>query len=147
MGIKLGMDIESVKAELDANPYFDFRGDPDVSMLLTPNRQLIECSGFSFVSKGYFQFYEDKLIIITLELDRQRLDFYTMHTSFTAKYGRASRIDPDGAYWENESVMLNIEKPLSVKYMDKKTLESIAAGRQETERRGSRSKEEFLDLF
>lgn len=147
MGIRLGMGLDEVKKELGESPYFNYRGDPDVSMLMVPNRQLIECSGYSFVRKGYFQFQDERLIIITIELDRVRLDFFTMHASLERKYGKASRIDPSGAYWDNGTVMLNLEKPLSVKYMDKITLERMAAGQKEVEERVKTIREEFLELF
>ena len=147
MNITLGMDIDSVKKELETNSWFDYRGDPDVSMLMNGKQQLIECRGYSFISKGYFQFYNDRLFIITLVFDLERLDFYTMHSILESKYGKASRIDPNGAYWVSSAVNFHLEKPLSLKYMDKKTLAEISEGRKEIEDKGKRIKEEFLNLF
>ena len=147
MKITLGMDINDVKEELKENSYFYYRGDPDVSMLTTRDQQLIECSGFSFVEKGYFQFYEGKLFIITLVLNMERIDFYTMYTNFEEKYDKAVRIDPTGAYWENTNVNLYLEKPLTVKYMDRKVLDKLASERKEVEDRSSKIKEDFLNLF
>jgi len=147
MNIILGMEINDVKEELKENSYFNYRGDPDVSMLMTRNQQLIECSGFSFIEKAYFQFFEGKLFIITLVLNMERIDFYTMHTNFEEKYNKPIRIDPKGAYWENAEVNLYLEKPLTVKYMDRKVLEQLAAERKEVEDRSGKIKEDFLNLF
>jgi len=147
MNITLGMDLSSVKKELESNSWFDYRGDPDVSMLMNEQQQLIECIGYSFISKGYFQFYKDRLFIITLVLDMEKLDYYTMHTMLESKYGKAARIDPQGVYWDNSGVNFYLEKPLSLKYMDKKVLDEISAGRKEIEDKGKRIKEEFLQLF
>ncbi len=147
MNIALGMDIESVKKELSSNSWFDYRGDPDVSMLMESEQQLIESDGFSYIRKGYFQFSNGRLFIITLVLDNERLDFYTMHQVLEKKYGKAVRIDPKGAYWEDEGINLYLEKPLSVKYMDKKILDEITSGRKVMEETGSRIKGDFLKLF
>jgi len=147
MNITLGMDIESVKKELESNSWFDYRGEPDVSMLMSGQQQLIESRGYSFISKGYFQFYNERLFIITLVFDSERLDFYTMHSMLESKYGKASRIDPNGAYWDSNTVNFHLEKPLSLKYMDKKALDEISEGRKEIEDKGKRIKEEFLKLF
>ena len=147
MNITLGMDINDVKEKLKGNSYFNYRGDPDVSMLMTRNQQLIECSGFSFIEKAYFQFFEGKLFIITLVLNMERIDFYTMYTSFEEKYNKAERVDPKGAYWENRDINLYLEKPLTVKYMDKKVLDRLASERKEVENRNSKIKEDFLNLF
>jgi len=147
MDIILGMDIDDVKEKLKDNSYFNYRGDPDVSMLMTRNQQLIECSGFSFIERGYFQFYEGKLFILTLVLNTERIDFYTMHTNFEEKYNKPTRIDPKGAYWENSEINLYLEKPLSVKYMDRKVLDKLASERKEVEDRSGKIKEEFLNLF
>ncbi|MDX9800016.1 MAG: hypothetical protein RBT69_01620 [Spirochaetia bacterium] len=147
MNITLGMSLEEVKKALSDNSYFDYRGDPDVSMLASPNQQLIESSGYSFIEKGYFQFNNKILFIMTLVFNRERLDFYTMHMLLEEKYGKADRLDPKGAYWENSSVALSLEKPLSIKYMDKNILEEITKERKDIEERGSINKEEFLKLF
>ena len=147
MDITLGMNINDVKEKLKGNNYFDYRGDPDVSMLMTRNQQLIECSGFSFIEKAYFQFFEGNLFIITLVLNTERLDFYTMHMNFEEKYSKPTRIDPKGAYWENSDINLHLEKPLTVKYMDRKVLDRLASERQEVEDRSGKIKQDFLKLF
>ncbi|MCP5514807.1 MAG: hypothetical protein H7A26_05030 [Spirochaetales bacterium] len=147
MNITLGMRMEDVKKALTENSWFDYRGDPDVTMLASPNQQLIESRGYSFIEKGYFQFYNEKLFIMTLVFNRERLDFYTMHMLLEGKYGKAARLDPKGAYWENSAVFISLEKPLSIKYMDRNTLDEIAKERKGVEDRGSKNKEEFLNLF
>ncbi|MCL2293385.1 MAG: hypothetical protein FWC36_00735 [Spirochaetes bacterium] len=147
MNINLGMSMAEVRQELAENPYFDYRGEPDVSMLLTRNQHLIETAGRSFIRKAYFQFYEDRLFIITLVLNPERIDFFTMYTNFEERFDRPIRIDPSGAFWENNEVSLSIERPVTIKYMDRRVLDRLAAERREVEDRSRRIKEEFLNLF
>jgi hypothetical protein len=147
MDIKLGMDIKDVKETLKNNIYFNYRGDPDVSMLMSRDQQLIECNGYYYIEKGYFQFFEGKLFIITLVFNREHLDFYSMHQSLEEKYEKAVRLNPGGAYWENDNVSLNLEKPLSIKYLDKKTVEQIASGQKEIKDKSGADKGNFLKLF
>jgi hypothetical protein len=114
---------------------------------MTPGENLIETRGFSFIDKGYFHFYEKKLFIITIVLNREKMDFYTMHMNLEEKYGRADRLTPDGVYWESENVSLSLEKPLAVKYTDKKARESIFSSARDIQTTGAALKEQFLDLF
>lgn len=147
MNIFLGMDLDTVKNELLNNNWFDYKGPPDVTMLNTPDLSLIECDGRAFVEKAYFQFHKEKLFIITIVLNQQRIDFYTMHTAFEEKYGKAFLVNPTGAYWENETVNISVEKPVRVKYMDKVAMEAMEAGRVEIEDRDLQNKYLFLELF
>ncbi|MCL2793573.1 MAG: hypothetical protein FWD87_10855 [Spirochaetaceae bacterium] len=147
MDILLGMNMDEVRERLRENSFFNYRGEPDVSMLLTRNQHLIETAGFSFIDRAFFQFYDGRLFIITLVLNRERLDFFTMFTNFEERYNRATRIDPRGAYWESSEVNLHLERPLTIKYMDRRVLEMLASERREVEDRGSRLREDFLDLF
>ena len=67
--IEMGMELDRVKELLTRDSQFKFRGDPDVSLLASPNESLIETEGFSFIDRAYFQFHEGKLYTIILALD------------------------------------------------------------------------------
>jgi hypothetical protein len=115
--IVLGMDMDSVKKLLKTDSLFNYRGEPDV--LFTPNRKqsIIECSGNSFVSRAYFQFNEGKLFIITIVLNEKILDYYTMFTTLSKKYGESTALNPEEAVWVFRSTRMSLEKPLRVKYI------------------------------
>jgi hypothetical protein len=145
--VSLGMGVDTVKEQLQNDPHFAYRGDPDVT--LTPDRQqqLIEAEGLLFVERGFFQFQEEELYIIILQLNRGRLDYYTMYTDLTEKYGEPDVFSPSQAVWENEEVRLSLEKPLTVKYVDLPVFESLVeAGEMERSQREI-SREDFLELF
>jgi uncharacterized membrane protein (UPF0127 family) len=117
-GLELGMELEQVKARLAADALFGYRGDPDVSLLPSPQQTLIECAGASWVRRTFFQFYEGRLLSIILVLDDRRLDYYTLFETLSQKYGGPARLDPAEAVWEFPGVRLSLERPLSVKYLD-----------------------------
>ena len=143
----LGLDIDRVKEILAEDPNFDFRGDPDVSMLLRPNESLIECGGFSFIDRAYFQFYEKKLYTMTLVMNDLLIDHYTLYTAFVEKYGEPDELSPAGAVWESEETRFVLERPLSVKYLDVRVFEALKRQGRIEESSRDLSKEQFLDLF
>ncbi len=147
MNITLGLTMEELENALYDNSYFDYRGKPDVDMRISEERSLIECSGFSYVKKGYFQFYNKKLIIITVIIDENELDFYSFYTKLEKKYGKADRLNPDGVYWENSDLIMSLEKPLSVKYTDKKSFSEIKEKFAEKTTSRKKLKEDFVDTF
>lgn len=116
--IKLGMGIEEVQAILQKDPLFDYRGPEDVSLLPTKNQSLIEASGPSFIKRGFFQFVDGKLWVIILFLNPDKIDHYTIFSSLVAKYGEPILLDPKEARWEDGSVRMALERPLTLRYMD-----------------------------
>lgn len=124
-GIGLGMDIETVKQQLRADSLFGYRGDRDVSLLSGENRSLIETVGYSFIRRSWFQFLDERLYIMTFNLDFSQLDYFSLYSSLVAKYGEPKTLDPKKAVWQDESVMLSLERPLTVKYIDLRTFNAI----------------------
>ena len=116
-GIELGMELEQVKELLLKDQLFYYRGDPDVSFLPLPRQTLIECPGNTYISRGYFQFEQEKLFIMILALNIKEVDYFSMFTALSEKYGRATYLDPSGAVWSSEEIRLSLEKPLTVKYI------------------------------
>lgn len=116
-GIELGMDLDQVKALLTKDELFYYRGDPDVSFLPVPKQTLIECPGNTYISRAYFQFDQEKLFIMILALNMKEVDYFSMFTTLSEKYGQPAYLDPSAAVWSSEEIRLSLEKPLSVKYI------------------------------
>lgn len=146
-GIALGMGLQEVKDLLLIDTNFDFRGDPDVSLLARPNETLIECTGFTYIDRAFFQFYEGSLYTIIIMLDTSELDHYTMYSHLSGKYGDPSALDPSRSMWESEEVVLSLERPLTVKYVDRQVFESIRRAGEAEETMRALSRDDFVGQF
>lgn len=128
-GISLGMSVEETKAALKKNTSFGYHGDRDVSLLPGENRVLIETDGAnagnSFLERSWFQFYNDKLYIITINVNQERMDHYSIFDSLCKKYGLPESVTPEKATWKSGEVILTLERPLTLKYTDQKTFEEL----------------------
>lgn len=142
-----GDSLEIVKEKLQYDSYFAYRGDPDVSMLLTPEKSIIDTAGSGFIDRAYFIFLEEKLYQITLIMHRDKIDFYTFQTSFMKKYGSPDSLDPSGMIWEDGESRLSLEYPLTVKYIDLNSFNSILSESQINRSNQEILREDFLDSF
>ena len=97
-----------------ADPLYGYRGERDVSLLPGENRSLIETSGPSFIRRAWFQFYDDKLYIMTFTLDPEKIDYYSVYSKLVAKYGEPASLDPRKAVWGDDKTTLSLERPLTV---------------------------------
>jgi hypothetical protein len=145
--IQLGMELEQVKQLLIDDPLFDYRGDPDISFLPLPPQTLIETSGSSFIRRAYFQFDRDLLYIIILSMDPDRLDYYTLYSTLSGKYGQPTRLDPTEAVWQFEDLRLSLERPLNVKYIDSAIFAALKEEGQVQQDLWEISKDNFLQQF
>jgi hypothetical protein len=145
--IRLGLDSETVKQRLEEDSYFIYRGEPDVSMLAEPNRSLIECRGFRFIDRAFFQFYEERLYTIILRLNPEEFDYYSIYSTLIKKYGESDSLNPEQVIWENEEIRLSLERPLSVKYIELKTFSSILEEAEADETFRAVTRREFLEMF
>jgi hypothetical protein len=145
--VELGMPVDTVKDRLRADPNFFYRGDPDVT--LTPDReqQLIEVEGTFFVERAFFQFQDEELYIIILQLNRSRLDYFTMYTELEGKYGEPVFFEPSQVVWESEDVRMSLEKPLTVKYVSRPVFDSLVASGEMERSQRDLSREDFLEQF
>lgn len=124
------MTVDEVKDLLQKDPSFGYHGDRDVSLLPGENRLLIETDAISghvlsFLDRCWFQFFEDKLYIITINLNKDQIDHYSVFTTLCKKYGNPNDFTPEKALWENDSVSMALEKPLTLKYIDKNVFASL----------------------
>ena len=145
--LDLGMGLAEVKEALKADTNFNFRGDPDVTMLNNPNDSLIETEGFSFVDRAFFQFHEQKLYTIIIMLNPEEIDHFTMYTRLTDKYGEPSSLSPSEVVWDFDAIRLSLERPLAVKYVDKQVFESLLEAGDKAESFNEINKDNFLDQF
>ena len=127
-GIKLGMGLEEVQALLQKDSIFHYRGPEDVSLLPTKNQSLVEATGSSFVQRAFFQFQDGKLWVIILMLNPDKIDHFSVYSSLSAKYGDPGIMGPREARWEDKSVRISLERPLTLRYMDLKVLQGIQEG-------------------
>jgi hypothetical protein len=125
--IQLGMTFDEVAAALTQNSAFGYRGEPDVSMLKSPNRVLIETAGprSSVFERCWFQFYGDRLYIITLSLNRTQTDHYSIFSTLCEKYGNPSSLTPEKSVWQDDAVIMSLERPLTLRYVDAPTFQQI----------------------
>ena len=145
--IVLGMSMEDIKKELQADGNFNFRGGPDISILRRPDQSLIECRGYDFIERAFFQFKEDSLYSITILLNQELLDHYSLFTTLSGKYGNPDKLDPERSIWESETNILALERPLQIKYMDRDVMEGITTEGKIDISLSELSREQFLEQF
>lgn len=127
--IRLGMSVEEVKKALKADSDFGYRGDRDVSLSPENKQVLIETDAsrnpYSFFTRCWFQFVDEKLFSITLNLNQEKLDHASVFSSLVKKYGNPSSINPKKSAWEDKEIALSLERPLTLKYMDNKAFKKM----------------------
>jgi hypothetical protein len=145
--ITLGMSLDDLKAALEKDSMFNFRGDRDVSFLPAREESLVEISGSSFVKRAFFQLRDGALFIMAYTLNTNMMDHYSVFTDLVGKYGQPSYLDPKEAVWETEETRVSIERPLTVKYIDKKVFDDIISESALIESRRVQQRQEFLNEF
>lgn len=145
--LNLGDPVESVKSNLEADTNFAYRGDPDVSLLPQDRQTLIETEGRRFIRRAYFQFYSERLYSITIDLDEGELDYYTMYTALTQKYGEPTTLSPEEAVWLSDAVRFSLERPLTVKYVDLPVFNERIRRRERAESMDQFARDRFVDQF
>lgn len=121
--IKLGMSLESAKEALKKNIDFGYHGDRDVSLLPGENRVLIETNankglGSNFLERCWFQFADDQLYIMIINVNKEKMDYYSIFTTLCEKYGNPDSLNPEKAIWKSDEITMSLEKPLTLKYVD-----------------------------
>lgn len=145
--IGLGMGLDDVKNMLKTDESFAYRGERDVSLLQTKNRSVIESEGVYFVKRGSFQFYNEKLYTIIVQMNPDNIDYYSIYSNLIEKYGEPGFVDQKKAIWENEGVRLVLERPLTIKYIDTATFKEIVASRTKKTALSDESRQDFVNAF
>jgi len=143
----LGMDLDELKEELVKDPFFEFRGDRDVSFLPLTEQRLVESEGLSFIKRGFFQLKDGKVFVMAFSFNTDLIDHYSVYTALVEKYGEPGFLNPQEAVWESEGVRLSIERPLTVKYIDKPVFDGIVRSSTMEKSAQRELREEFLGQF
>lgn len=145
--ILLGTPFERTQELLQGDSAFQYRGEPDVSLRLSDGGTVIDTRGRVYMDRGIFQFHEGQLFSIALYLDRSRLDYFQLYEQFRGRYGEPVDLDPQRALWEDDVTRIELERPLTVRYLD---LETFQARRQNTRTQQAAedvAREQFLEEF
>jgi len=145
--LSLGMNIDDLKAALLSDSYFIFRGDRDVSFLPVRNQSLVETTGASFIKRAFFQLRDEAVFIMAFSLNTEIIDHYSVFTQLVEKYGQPSYLDPSTAVWETDETRISVERPLTVKYIDKKVFTDIVNESGLIESGQVKLRQDFLNDF
>lgn len=149
-GISLGMSLDETKDALLKDASFGYHGDRDVSLVPGTNKILIETDaesghGSVFLERCWFQFYDDELFIITININTQKMDYYSVFTTLTEKYGKPDTFSPQSATWKNDNISMSLEKPLTLKYIDTDILKNTQNYSNIENSPEEKTREMFLD--
>jgi len=114
--IKLGMKKDQVMNIINNSPDFDPLKDEILSVRLEPDTEIITTEGLTFIELAYFHFHKDQLFQILLKISDDKIGYYTLLKSLTAKFGNPKSLNPKKASWENDRTKIVIEKPCTLKY-------------------------------
>jgi hypothetical protein len=145
--LALGMSLDDLKENLIKDDLFNFRGDRDVSFLPAREQSLIETTGSSFIKRAFFQLRDGEVFIMAFTLNTEIIDHYSVFMRFVEKYGDPSWLDPKSAVWETEQTRIAIERPLTVKYIDKAIFDDIINESGLKESSQVRLRQDFLNEF
>lgn len=143
----LGMKLDDLKAALLDDNLFNFRGDRDVSFLPVREQSLVETTGSLFVRRAFFQLRDGQVFIMSFALNTQIIDHFSVFTQFVEKYGQPSSLDPRSAIWETDEVRIAIERPLTVRYIDKTVFDDIVNESGLIESGQVRLRQDFINEF
>jgi len=145
--LSLGMGLDELKDALSKETLFQFRGDRDVSFLPVREQSLVETTGMTFIKRAFFQLRDGKVFIMAFTLNTEIIDHYSMFTQFVKKYGQPTYLDPSVAVWETDDTRVAIERPLTVKYIDRAVFNEIVNESGLIESGHVRLRQDFLDEF
>jgi len=145
--LSLGMNLDDLKEALINDDYFHFRGDRDVSLLPVREQSLVETTGSSFIKRAFFQLRDGTVFIMAFTLNTEIIDHYSIFNQFTDKYGEPSYLDPKTAVWETDETRISIERPLTVKYIDKNIFNDIINESGLIESGQVQRRQEFINEF
>jgi hypothetical protein len=142
----LGMSLDDLKNALTQDALFNFH-ESDVSFGPAKDESYIETTGFSFVRRALFQIQAGNVFAMAFTLNTTLIDHYSVFTTLTKKYGEPKILDPKQAVWEDDNVRLSLERPLTIRYIDKKTFNQILEDSKAKKSEEVRMREDFLNDF
>jgi len=146
-GFYLGMSLDDLQTALSRDELFLFRGRRDVSFLPVQEETLVETTGNSFIRRAHFQLNDEAIYIMSFTLDTRLMDHHSVFTAFMRRYGEPVSLNPQEAVWESEYTRVSIERPLTVKYIDKTVFNRLIEESRAEERGAILRRENFLADF
>jgi len=144
--LALGMSMDDLRGALTRDGLFHFRGERDVSFL--PRQEaLVETTGSSFIRRAHFQLSEGEVFIMSFSLDPRLVDHFSVFTSLVNRYGQPVILSPSEAVWEDDYTRVSIERPLTVKYVDRTIFDRLREEARTREAWDTMLREEFLADF
>ena len=70
-----------------------------------------------------------------------------MFTTLSNKYGKPVTLTPEMAVWDSDSITVQLERPLSVKYIDKETFDMLKTASTVQKSYEEQNLQSFLDEF
>jgi len=123
--LALGMPLDGLQDSLARDGLFRFRGERDVSFLPVRQETLVETTGSSFIRRAHFQLYDGEVFIMSFTMDTRLIDHYSLFTTFVNRYGQPIILNPSEAVWEDDYTRVSIERPLTVKYVDRTVFDRL----------------------
>lgn len=145
--IRLGDTFDTVESAVVGDSAFSYRGRPDITMRLSDGDRVIDTRGRGYVDRGLFTFTDERLYTITLYLNRERLDYFQLFDQLSTRYGDPGDLDPQRAVWEDEATRIELERPLTVRYLDLETFREKRQQAQTQEAIEDVTREQFLEEF
>ena len=82
---------------------------------------------------------------MTLNLNQEKTDYYSLFSTLCKKYGEPTVLTPNKCEWRNETVILTLERPLALKYTDAKIFTSLQENAQVQKTAVEQDHDHFLE--
>ena len=145
--IALGMSLDDLSDALQRDAMFNFRGDRDVSFIPIREESLVETTGSSFVRRAFFQLRDGELFIMSFTLNTDLMDHHSMFTHLVGRHGQPAYLNPREAVWDDGNTRISLERPLTVRYIDRAVFDDIISESMVIDSRRVHERQEFLDEF
>jgi len=145
--ISLGMSLDALRDALQRDGMFSFRGERDVSFIPVREESLVETTGTSFIRRAFFQLRDGELFIMSFTINTDLMDHHSMFTHFVSRHGQPTYLNPREAIWEDGATRISLERPLTVRYIDRGVFDDIVSESMLVESRRIHERQEFLDEF
>lgn len=145
----ISMTEKECREALKQDGYFLYSDQEQPSLMRPSDEVLIDSPGRSFIKRGWFQFQNDRLIVMTFQLNPQKLDYYSIFRQLKEKYGDPLELSPQSALWRNEESgeEMLLSRPLEMKYRDGEYFRQLQEERRVEETVEETLRERFIQEF
>ena len=81
---------------------------------------------------------------MSINMNQEKLDHYSVFSALCEKYGAPTTLNPEKAEWVGSDVIVDLERPLCLKYTDRATFEKIQAESNVEETVAEQNRAQFL---